>query len=343
MDFKVYLNSEDQRVKSYVDKTINIINAHQSEFRVIDMQGTIVNQDVCKRILDASSGDVISFPLFESTINECLSSTEYHIIVTDKLFDDNYFTHAKINVKMISVSDWDRNYAPPHMDKYVLRQILKFYIRHCIDYVLPTHKDSKGCLFDFCTHKTDIKISMRTGYLCPECRQKMREYGFSEQQFQSLQNLLNLMAGKATFDKVFIVHGHEGKDEVARYISEQLHIEPIILSEQPNRGRTIIEKFEAYSSVDFAVVLYTPDDLGCVKTATDKLIPRARQNVVFEHGYFTAKLGRENVLVLLKSSTDKTRLEREGDTDGIVYVPFDEYGGWKEELRRALKLSGYQV
>jgi predicted nucleotide-binding protein len=75
----------------------------------------------------------------------------------------------------------------------------------------------------------------------------------------------------------------------------------------------------------------------------DKLAPRARQNVVFEHGYFTAKLGRENVLVLLKHGTDKTKLEKEGDTDGIVYVPFDEYGGWKEELRKALKFSGYRV
>jgi len=170
----------------------------------------------------------------------------------------------------------------------------------------------------------------------------MRDYDFSEEQLQSVRNLLKLMTGKATFDKVFIVHGHEGRDEVARYITS-LNITPIILSEQPNSGRTVIEKFKAYSAVDFAVILYTPDDLGSVKTAPDKLVPRARQNVVFEHGYFTAKLGRENVLVLLKNGTDKTKLEKEGDTDGIVYVPFDEYGGWKEKLKEALKLSGYRV
>jgi predicted nucleotide-binding protein len=64
---------------------------------------------------------------------------------------------------------------------------------------------------------------------------------------------------------------------------------------------------------------------------------------VFEHGYFTAKLGRENVFILLKNGTDKIKLEKEGDTDGIVYVPFDEHGGWKEKLKAALRLSGYRV
>lgn len=51
-------------------------------------------------------------------------------------------------------------------------------------------------------------------------------------------------------NKVFIVHGHDGelKEKVARRL-EQQGIEVIILSEQANRGRTIIEKIEAYSDV----------------------------------------------------------------------------------------------
>ena len=60
-----------------------------------------------------------------------------------------------------------------------------------------------------------------------------------------------------------------GRDEaatqtVARYI-EGLGLDPVILQEQPNEGRTIIEKFEEYAeTVGFAVILGTPDDVGAL-------------------------------------------------------------------------------
>ncbi len=87
--------------------------------------------------------------------------------------------------------------------------------------------------------------------------------------------------------KVFIVHGHDGevRESVARFLSEKLGLEPVILHERPNKGRTIITKFrEEAAGVGFAVVLMTPDDLGKASAAAD-LKPRARQNVVFEPGF----------------------------------------------------------
>ena len=49
---------------------------------------------------------------------------------------------------------------------------------------------------------------------------------------------------------------------VARF-PETLGLEPIILHEQANAGRAIIEKFEDHADdVAFAVVLLTPDDEG---------------------------------------------------------------------------------
>jgi Predicted nucleotide-binding protein containing TIR-like domain len=70
-------------------------------------------------------------------------------------------------------------------------------------------------------------------------------------------------SGTAPSRRVFLVHGHdEGvRETVARFL-EKLDLECVILHEQPNKGRTIIEKFEAYSDVSFAVVLLTPDDQG---------------------------------------------------------------------------------
>jgi hypothetical protein len=133
MDFNVYLDSDDRRVKSYIDKIIEKINAHQNDFRLIDKSDTVENQRVCEKIFEMLSSNMINFLLLKQNLDEVLSSEEHHIIITDKAFDDNYFTHSRQNFKMISVSDWEELYAPPHMDKYILRQILKSYIQHSID------------------------------------------------------------------------------------------------------------------------------------------------------------------------------------------------------------------
>ena len=93
-------------------------------------------------------------------------------------------------------------------------------------------------------------------------------------------------------NKIFIVHGHDNgaKSEVARFL-EKIGFEAIILHEQANQGKTIIEKIDAYGNVGFAVVLLTPDDEGCARGGS--LLPRARQNVILELGYFIGRLGRD--------------------------------------------------
>jgi predicted nucleotide-binding protein len=93
------------------------------------------------------------------------------------------------------------------------------------------------------------------------------------------------------------------KESVARFL-EKLDLRPIILHEQPNKGRTVIEKFEAHSDVGFAVVLLTPDDVGGLASSPDKLSRRARQNVILELGYFIGKLGRAKVCALYKEGVE---------------------------------------
>jgi len=93
--------------------------------------------------------------------------------------------------------------------------------------------------------------------------------------------------------------------------------EPVVLREQANGGKTIIEKFEENAGlVDWVFVLLTPDD-GCCATGNDDARRRARQNVVFELGFFYALLGREEgrVIVLRKGE-----LELPSDMQGIVWI-----------------------
>lgn len=140
---------------------------------------------------------------------------------------------------------------------------------------------------------------------------------------------------------VFVVHGRDdaAKQEVARFV-ESLGLKSIILHEQASSGMTIIEKIEHYANdADFALVLYTGCDQG--RGHHEKTLPprdRARQNVVFEHGYLMGKLGRENVCALKKGN-----IETPNDISGVVYVDLDTFGGWKAEVRKELKACGYTL
>ncbi|WP_257143611.1 nucleotide-binding protein [Bacillus cereus] len=138
--------------------------------------------------------------------------------------------------------------------------------------------------------------------------------------------------------KVFIVHGHDEsvKISVARFL-ERLDLKPIILHEQASGGSTIIEKIENNAEVGFGIVLYTPCDLGKAKN-DDELQMRARQNVVFEHGYLIARLGRSNVCALVKDT-----IEKPNDISGVVYINYDSGSGWHMELFKELKNAGYEL
>lgn len=139
----------------------------------------------------------------------------------------------------------------------------------------------------------------------------------------------------ANMDKVFIVHGHDGelKEAVARVIEKQ-KIETIILSEQVNKSRTIIEKFEEHSDVGGAICLFTADDMGrAQKDSLDRT--RARQNVVLETGYFMGKLGRDHVVILADEG-----IEMPSDLSGVVYTSAEN---WKIDLLKELKAMGYTI
>jgi predicted nucleotide-binding protein len=141
---------------------------------------------------------------------------------------------------------------------------------------------------------------------------------------------------------VFIVHGRDetAKHEIARFV-EKLDLKPIILDEQPNEGLiAILDKFEREAKkAGFAIVLLTPDDVGALKDQVDdQLKPRARQNVIFELGYFMGKLGRKKVRLLLKG-----KLENPSDLDGILYVSMNSPKGWQLELGVEMKKAELPV
>lgn len=127
--------------------------------------------------------------------------------------------------------------------------------------------------------------------------------------------------------KVFVVHGHDHMSrEQLELVLHKLGLDPFVLQNTGGAGLTIIEALEQEigpnaAEVKFGIVLLTPDDFGYSKTdGSDKVQPRARQNVVLEMGMLLSSIGRKNVAILKKGHLDVP-----SDAQGILYLGFDQH------------------
>lgn len=105
---------------------------------------------------------------------------------------------------------------------------------------------------------------------------------------------------------------------------------------------TTIESLEAeLDSADFAIFIITPDDT-ILKKDESKVVPR--DNVVFELGLFSGRLGRERVFVLYEKSPDESapRIDMPSDWHGVTeerYTKKEDY----DELRQELATASYNI
>jgi predicted nucleotide-binding protein len=147
---------------------------------------------------------------------------------------------------------------------------------------------------------------------------------------------------KAFVPRIFVVHGHDisARDAVEKFLSD-VGLRKIILQTEVGTGQTTIEKFEEYSNVHFAIVIVTPDDEGHKREPPSDLRPRARQNVIFELGYFLGKLGRHRVVALYKKEDDE--IEFPSNYESVGYLHMDSGGGWRVELAKSMRKAGIDV
>lgn len=165
--------------------------------------------------------------------------------------------------------------------------------------------------------------------------EEIEEYGLGDQDSSP-----KTTRQTATTKKVFVVHGRNEayRQAVARFL-EKLKLEPIILHEQANEGRTVIKKFEDHADVAYAVVLLTADDRGGLKSAApEEQKDRARQNVILELGFFLGRLGRSRVCPLYEEG-----VELPSDYAGVLFVKLDQGEGWKWKLAKELQSAGLPI
>lgn len=203
--------------------------------------------------------------------------------------------------------------------------------------------------YQMCDQKRMLGRTFTDKYYTEECLKLLgkdvtakiignKEYGCDKQEgYFEVESKTGDSIDRKTNLNVFIVHGHDEalKNEVARFVSD-LGLKPIILHEQPSQHKTIIEKIESHGDVGFGIVLYTPCDVGNAIGKQESLNSRARQNVVFEHGYLIGRIQRKNVCPIIKGD-----IELPGDISGVVYV--SSSSEWKISLYKELVASGYDV
>lgn len=165
----------------------------------------------------------------------------------------------------------------------------------------------------------DTRFGLITGKPSSEVRQWCMdngvEYLLKPIQRSTLERFLSLRSLRS-----FVVHGRNLPSlEKTKKLLEALKIEPVVLMERPNKGRTVIEKFEEISeSCDCAIVVMSPDDVGRLADVTsDKEQSRIRQNVLFELGYFCGNLGRRSGSVIL---IEFGNIEIPSDLAGVVLL-----------------------
>jgi predicted nucleotide-binding protein len=142
--------------------------------------------------------------------------------------------------------------------------------------------------------------------------------------------------------RIFIAHGHDlpARDKVVKLL-ERGGVQAIVLQEEPGASQAVLEKFEEYSDVHFAIALMTPDDLGAENREPLKLQPRARQNVIFELGYFLGKLGRRRVVALRREGGPE--IEPPSNYGAVLSIAMDSGGGWQLALAKELRKVGIEI
>lgn len=135
---------------------------------------------------------------------------------------------------------------------------------------------------------------------------------------------------------IFVVHGRDdGSKQAVVTFLQDCGLHPTVLNEQANRGRTILQKLEDYGDVRHAVVILAADDEGRLCRPGESYCARARQNVIYEMGYFAGRLLMKNTSVLVTGE-----VEIPSDVKGLGYITMDDAGKWKDGLANELRAAG---
>ena len=179
------IHTQNNSRKNQIKRAIEILNSVQRYF-YFSLNDTLS---------DVSDTYFVNWQTF-CGIHQSTHIDEYLIYITEKPFDDNWFSHESPCYAVISMFGWEKFFAPPSLKAYLIYQIIQAVICFEADFtedveLSMVHSDAVGCMFDFCENKNDIKLGMTAGIICPNCRATLKRYGVHEEAITSTERVLD--------------------------------------------------------------------------------------------------------------------------------------------------------
>lgn len=213
MDIRIICNEDNTRLNQ-IENAIRILNGIQNYF----------NYTIQFKQIDAIDNLRISLNWKEFR-KQHINENQHEIYITERAFDDNWFSHEERKFSIITTSDWEDIYSPPSLRCYLIYQIAQSSLNFIADInedmeMRMVHTNSAGCLFDFCLNKPDIKFGMISGSICANCKGTLRNYGVDNNAIESVEKMINYVRSEAignpmliNFNQAFIVMRFTENDE----------------------------------------------------------------------------------------------------------------------------------
>ena len=294
-----------------VARAIALANASQSAFHFFDLPSNDAGPFAMHAYQNASAKQVLDMmesvraglrgyhPFIIALMDANLDGEKYNNLFGSHRADKGLAVATTANVPGVIVPA-DRLHA----------YFLYYLARYSLSFLAPQHRnheDSRSCVFDRKVQKRDLLKSMKARALCDTCRQELLSSAstMSHGQYEALERIFAMANEQyregATSEKprVFVGSSSEGL-AIANKVQELLaHDATVVVWNQGTvfgLGTATLEALEkAVLDYDFAVFVFSPDDELHTRGESK---PIARDNVVFELGLFTGKLGRSRAVVL---------------------------------------------
>jgi hypothetical protein len=313
MKVVVLVRKKSRNVDGVV-QAANIANRLQSEFEFDVEQvdwlqkgnGAVRPKDVVQRVKDKHAG-------------------KHLIVIVSPPLKGDYLDYARRGMNIVSTADWNSRFAPPPLAIYVLFQFADAVASFVADlsprqvHRRMRHNGFRACIFNSTEGRQRFLSVLIAGYVCADCRARLREWGVSAAQLDSIGHLLSYVRD-FTIDKprympnaVFIGHGRRVDwERIRNHISKKHRLKVEEFNVSPTAGFTTVERLtEMLESASFAILVMTAED----RQKDGKV--KARQNVVHEIGLFQGRLGFPRAIVVKEDG-----VEEFSNIKGLTYIPF---------------------
>ena len=246
----VVLDQESQHAQR-IKEAVNLVNASQRYFFLWLQEDIEIDKPSSKTINGDAMADQIKETFPESKV----------VYVTDRQFDDNWFSHEYRHCAVITTFDWEQRFAPPSLRAYLVYQFAQALVPIEADLTEEmllrlVHERSIGCLHDFNANKSDIKYGMVAGNLCFNCDGILRAYGVELGMIDAIRRILTAVRDEAVAQRrivdpllAFIIMRFSENDENANAFRHGIRpgLEAVGLT--PRRGDDTVQSEQILTQV----------------------------------------------------------------------------------------------